>query len=143
MTKIPMLIIDKLEIGKRELLFDKGREFIKYRLCPVTHKDNELVDVPSHATSWDLCVVALELGLLVFSLCLKIFLGPYLSVQMRVIDKGKTFVGSFFNHLRSYFFLTNAKKGFVVRVVPEDANTRHLLVKGFHVSHLPPMFFVC
>ena len=54
MTDIPVLIIDKLEIWKREFLFDKGREFIKYWLCPLTYKDNELIDIPSHTTSGNL-----------------------------------------------------------------------------------------
>ena len=122
MTKIPMLIVDEFEIRKRKLIFDKCREFIKNRLCPMAYKDNELIDVPSHATSWHLRVVV---------------------VQMRIIDKGKPLISSFLNHLRRYLFLTNTKKGFVFRVIPEDANARHLFIESLHVGHLLLMFFVC
>ena len=143
MAKIPMLIIDKLEIRKRKLLFYKGCKFIKHRLCPMAYKDNELVDVPSHTASWNLGVVALELGLFVFGLCLKILLGPYLSVQTRIVDKRNTFISRFFNHFWGNFLLANAKKGIVVRVVPEDTNAGHLLVKGLHIPHLSLVFLVC
>ena len=43
MTKIPVLIIDKLEVRKREFFFDKCRKLIKNRLCPMTYKDDELI----------------------------------------------------------------------------------------------------
>jgi len=87
MTKIPVLIIDKLEIGKGEFLFDKGREFIKHRLCPMAYKDNKLVDVPSHTASGYLGIVALEFCILMFCLRLEVFLHPYVSVKMRIILK--------------------------------------------------------
>ena len=143
MTKVPMFIIDKLEIRKGKLLFYKGSEFIKHRLCPMTNKNNELVDVPGHTTSWNLGIITFELSVFVISLCLKILFSPYLSMQMRIIDKWKTFVSRFFNHLWSNFLLANAKEGIVVRIIPEDTNARHLLIKGFHVGHLSLMFFVC
>ena len=82
-------IIDKLEVRKRELLLDKGRKFVNNRLCPMAYKDNELIDIPSHATSWHLGIVTFKLCILMFSLCLKVFFYPYLSVQMRIIDKGR------------------------------------------------------
>ena len=143
MTKIPMLVIDKLEIWKREFFFDKGCKFVKDWLCPMAYKDNELIDVPSHATSWHLGIVTLKLGLFMFGLCLKVFFHPYLPVQMRIVDKGKTFVGSFLNHLRCYLLLTNTKKRFVFWIVPEDTNARHLFIESLHVGHLLLMIFVC
>ena len=143
MTKIPMLVIDKLEVRKRKFFFNKCRKFIKNRLCPMAYKDNELIDIPSHATSWHLGIVSFKLCILMFGLCLKVFFHPYLSVQMRIVDKGKALVGSFLYHLRRDFFLTNAKKGFVLWIVPEDSNARHLFIKSLHVGHLFIMFFVC
>ena len=73
MTKIPVLIIDKLEVRKREFFFDKCRKLIKNRLCPMAYKNDELIDIPSYTSSWHLCIVTLKLGLLMFGLCLKIF----------------------------------------------------------------------
>ena len=143
MTKIPMLIIDKLEIRKREFLFDKGREFIKHRLCPMAYKNNELVNVPGHTASGNLCIVPFKLGVLVLRLCLEVFFHPYLPMQLGIVDKWKTFFGCFFNHLRRYFLLTNTKKSFVLRVIPKNTDARHLFVEGLHVGHLFLMIFVC
>ena len=143
MTKIPVLVIDKLEIRKREFFFDECRKFVKNRLCPMAYKDNELIDIPSYATSWHLSIVALKLCLLVLGLCLKVFFHPYLSVQMRIVDKGKPLISSFFNHLRRYLFLSNTKKGFVLWIVPENTNARHLFIESLHVGHLFLMIFVC
>ena len=156
MTKIParallacyqrdarMLIVNKLEVRKREFILDKGRQFVKDRLCPMAYKDNELIDIPSHATSWHLGIVTFKLCFLMFGLCLKVFFRPYLSVQMRIVDKGKPLVGCFLNHLRRYLFLTNTKKGFVLWIVPENTYARHLFIESLHVGHLLLMFFVC
>ena len=95
MTKIPVFVIDKLEVRKREFFFDKYRKFIKNRLCPMANKDDELIDIPSHTPSWHLGIVTFKLCVHMFGLCLKVFLHPYLSMQMRIVDKGKTLVGSF------------------------------------------------
>ena len=143
MTKIPMLIVDKLEIRKREFLFNKGCKFIKYRLCPMAYKNNELVNVPSHTASGHLCIVAFKLGVLMLRLCLEVFFHPHLPVQMGIVDKRKAFVGCFFNHLRRYFLLANTKERFVLRVIPKNTDARHLFIEGLHIGHLFLMFFVC
>ena len=143
MTKVLMLIIDKFEVRKREFFLDKSCKFVKNRLCPMAYEDDELIDIPSHATPWHLCIVTLKLCVRMLGLCLKVFFRPYLSVQMRIVDKGKTLVGCFLNHLRRYLFLSNAKKGFVLWIVPKDANARHLFIESLHVGHLLFMIFVC
>ena len=143
MTKIPVLVIDKLKVRKREFFFDKGCKLIKNRLCPMAYKNNELIDVPGYTPSWHLSIIALKFRLFMFSLCLKVFFHPDLSVQMRIVDKGKPLVGSFLNHLRRYLFFTNTKKGFVLWIVPENTNARHLFIESLHVGHLFLMFFVC
>ena len=61
----------------------------------MSDKDNELVDVPSHTTTWNLCIVAFELGFFVLGLSLKVLFGPHLSVQMGIVDEGQTFLCSF------------------------------------------------
>lgn len=136
MTKIPVLIIDKLKVWKGELFLDQRSERFKDRLCPVTNQDNELVDIPCHTTSWNLRVVALKLCFLMLGLRLEIFLRPYLSVQMRIVKERKSIDGSIFYHLRSHLLFANAKERVIRRIVPEDTYARHLLVKGFHRSHL-------
>ena len=136
MAKIPVLIVDKLEIWKREFLFNQGSEFIKHRLGPMAYKNNELVNVPSDTASGHLCIVPFKLGVLMLSLCLEVFFRPHLSMQMGIVDKRKAIVGSFFNHLRGYFLLTNTKERFVLRVIPKNTDARHLFVKPLHIGHL-------
>ena len=143
MTKIPMLIIDKLEVRKREFFLDKGRKFVKNRLCPMAYKNNELINVPSDASSWHLGIVTLKLGIFMSGLGLKVFFHPYLPVQMRIVDKGKALVGCFFNHFRRYLLLADTKERFVLRVIPKNTDARHLFVESLHISHLHLMFFVC
>ncbi len=143
MTKILMVIIDILEVRKRKFFLYKRRKFVKNRLSPVAYKDNELIDVSGHATSWHLGVVTLKLRVLMFGLCLKVFFCPNLSVQLRIVDKRKTLISSFLNHLWRYLFLTNSKEGFILWIVPEDTNARHLFIESLHVGHLLLMFFVC
>ena len=143
MTKIPMLIVDKLEIRERKFFFDKGCKIIKYRFCPMAYKNNELINVPCHTASGHLCIVPFKLGVLMLSLCFEIFFHPHLPMQMGIVDERKTFISCFFNHLRCYFLLTDTKERFVLRVIPKNTDAWHLFVEGLHVGHLFLMIFVC
>lgn len=78
-----------------------------------------------------------------FGLCPEILFHPHLSVKMRIIDEGQSLLRSLFNHLRSDFLLADSKERILVKVIPEDTDARHLLVKGLHVSHLSLMFIIC
>ena len=142
MTQIPMLIIDKLKVWKGELFLNQRSERIQDRLCPVANQDNELVDVPSHATSWNLRVVTLELRFLMLGLRLEVLLRPYLSVQMGIVEERKPLISGIFYHLWSHLLFANAKEGIVSRVIPKYAYAGHLLVEGFHIGHLLLVIFV-
>lgn len=143
MTQIPMFIIYELEIRKSELLLNESRKLIKNRFCPMTYKNDELINIPSHTASRYLCVIAFELCIFVFCLSLEILFGPHLTMQVRVVDKGNTFVSRFLNHLRCYFLFTYSEKRMILWVIPKDAYRRHLLIEGFHAGHLVIMFFFC
>ena len=84
-----------------KVFFNEGCESLLYWLCPVPHKDNEPVNVPSHASSGDLCVVPLELGVFVFGLRTEVFFCSYMPMQVGIVDEGETFLRCFLNHFRS------------------------------------------
>ena len=136
-----MRIIDKFEVREGEFLFYQLCEFVKNRLGPVTYKHNELVNVPSYTSTRYLSVITHELGFNMLSLSLKILFHPYLTVQMWIVDKRNSFIGSLLNHLRSNLFFTNTKEVVFFRVVPKDSDTRHLLVESLHIGHLSLMLF--
>ena len=127
MTKIPMLIIDKLEVWKGELFLNQRSERFKDRLCPVANQDDELVDVPCHATSWDLRIVALELRFLMLGLRLEVLLRPYLSVQMGIVEERKPLISGIFYHLWSHLLFTNAKECVICRVISQGPPEIHIV----------------
>jgi len=141
-TEVPVLVVHELEVREGELLLNEGRELVEDGFCPVAHEDDELVDVPSHAAAGNLRVVALKLGGFVLGLGLEVLLGPNLTVQLRVVDEGQSFVGCFLYLFGCQFLLANAKEYVIFGVVPKDSDGRHGLVEGAHVSHLGVMFAV-
>lgn len=50
MTEIPMNVVNKFKVWKCKFFLNHSREFGLYWLCPLTHKDNKLVDIPSDTT---------------------------------------------------------------------------------------------
>ena len=86
MTKVPVLVVNKLEIRERKLFLNHGCQLIEYRFCPLDYQDNELINVLCHATLWNLCIIALELCFFMLVLCLEVLLCPHLPVKMRVVD---------------------------------------------------------
>jgi len=51
MTKVPVLVVDVLEVWEREFLLEKSGEFFLDGLCPMTYKDDELIYVPGYSTA--------------------------------------------------------------------------------------------
>ena len=76
MTKVPALVVNKLEIRERKLFLNHGCQLIEYRFCPLAYQYNELINVPCHATLFFMLGLRLE-----------VLLCPHLSVKMRVVDK--------------------------------------------------------
>ena len=136
-----MNIVHELEVREGELLFNQLCEFVKNRLGPVTYKHNELINVPSYTSTWYLSVITHKLCFNMLRLSLKILFHPYLTVQMWIVNKRNSFIGSLLNHLRSNLFFTNTKKAVFFGVVPKDSDTGHLLVESLHIGHLGLMLF--
>ena len=105
----------------------------------MAYKDYELIDVPSYSSSWHLSIVTFKFGILMFGLSFEVF--PH--VQKRVINEGESPVSSFLYHFRRYLFFANAKERFILKVIPEDTDARHLFIEDFHVGHQLLTFFVC
>lgn len=87
MAQVPVLVVNKLEIRERKLFLNHGCQFIWYRFCPMAYQDNEFVNVPCYATSWNLCIIALELCFFMHGLRLEVLLCPHRPVKMREVDK--------------------------------------------------------
>ena len=64
-------------------------------------------------------------------------------VQLGVVDERLPFLSSVLHLARSQFFLSNTKKGMVLRVVPKDTHAWHLFVKGTHFLHLCFVLLSC
>ena len=77
-----------------------------------------------------------------FRLRTEIFPCPHLSMQLWIVDERFPFFCSFLHHLGSELLLSHAKEHLVIKVIPEDTDARHLLVKRLHVCHLLVMFFL-
>lgn len=105
-----MTVIHKLEIWKGEFFLYQRCQLFLYRLCPSTYKDNELVNIPCHPATRDLCVIAFELGILMGCLCTEIFFCPYLTMQMGIVDEWQAFVSGFLYHLRRQLRFSNTKE---------------------------------
>jgi hypothetical protein len=115
-TEVPVLVVDVFEVWEGEFLLEKSGEFFLDGLCPMTYKDDELVDVPGYSTT-------------------KIILCQNLSKQMGIVDEGHAFFGCFLHLLGSKFLFANAEEIMLFWIVPKDTYAWHLLVEGSHVVH--------
>ena len=59
---------------------------------PMAYQDNESVDGPSHPATRNLGIVTFELGFCVLGLGAEIFFGPYLLVQLWIVDERFSFL---------------------------------------------------
>ena len=91
-TKIPMLVINKLEVWQGELFLNQFCQFVLDGFGPMTNKDNELINGPRYTAARYLCIVALELRLIMLGLSTEILLGPDLTVQVWIVYKGFPFL---------------------------------------------------
>ena len=57
-----MFVIYELEIGQRELLFQKFCQLFLDGLSPMSHQDDKFVNCPRYATTRNLKIVAFEFG---------------------------------------------------------------------------------
>lgn len=135
-AKVPVLVINELKIREREFLLYHLRELSLNRFGPLPYEDDEFVDIPSHPSSGHLGVVAFELGSFACCLGAEVFLGPYLSVQVRVVDERQAVVSRFFRLFGGKLLLADAEEGLVLRIIPEDSDLRHRFVQGSHCLHL-------
>ena len=131
-----MLIVHKLKVGQGEGFFNQFCQFVLDGFRPMANEDDELVDGPSHTASWYLSIVALEFCLIMLGLGAEILFGPNLTVQMGVVDKGLTLLGSFLYFTWGKLFLTYTKECVIFGVIPEDAYGWHRFIEGTHVVHL-------
>ena len=131
-----MVVIDKFEVREGEFFFYHLRELSLNRFGPLAYEDDEFVDIPSHASSGHLGVVTLELGGFARCLGAEVFLGPYLSVQVRVVDERQAVVSRFFRLFGGKLLLADAEEGLALRIIPEDSDLRHRFVQGSHCLHL-------
>lgn len=104
-----MFVIYELEVREGEFLLYHPGEFGLDGLCPLTDKDNELVDGPSNTAPGNLGVISLELCFFACSLGAEIFLCPNVTMQMRIASA--------------------MKKKFMLRVMPTEAETFQVRVK--------------
>ena len=128
-AQIPMLVIDELEIRKREFLLNQLREFVQDGLGPMTDQNDELVDIPCHASARDLGIIPRKLCLDVFGLGLEILLRPDLPMQPRIVDERNALLGSLLHFTWCDFLLVDPKEALLPRVIPEDTHGGHRLVK--------------
>ena len=110
MAQIPMGIVYELEIWQGEFLLYQRCQLFLYRFCPSTNKDDELIDVPCHPATRDLCVIAFEFGLFMGGLRTEILFCPYLTMQMGIVDEWQTFVCRFLYHLWRQLGFTDTKE---------------------------------
>ena len=54
MTKVPVMVIDELEIRQRELPLQQFGELILDGLCPLAYQHNKLINVPGDTTTFAL-----------------------------------------------------------------------------------------
>lgn len=80
MAKVPVFIVNKFKIRKGELFFYQFRQFFLQRFCPLSYKNNKLVNCPSHSSAWHLSIVSLELGFYMLSLRTEVLFRPYLAM---------------------------------------------------------------
>ena len=141
MAEIPMDIINKFEIRKSKLFFYHLCQFSFNGLSPLADEDNEFIDIPCHTPSWYLGIVTNKLARFSCRLRTEIFFCPNLTMQMRVVDERKSFIGSFLNLLWRKLLLAHAKEGVIIRIEPENAYLRHGFIQGTHSVHLLLYFF--
>ena len=80
MAKVPVFIVNKFKIRKGELFFYQFRQFFLQRFCPLSYKNNKLVNCPSHSSAWHLRIVAFELGIFMLGLRTEVLFRPYLAM---------------------------------------------------------------
>lgn len=107
----------------------------------MANKYDELIYAPGYTSARDLGIISFELGVQVFGLGTEILFCPNLAVQCGIVDEGLSLIGRLLYFARSKLFLSHAKEGMILRIIPEDSYRRHLLVEGLHVRHLCVMFF--
>ena len=137
-----MFVIYELKVREGELLLQQLCQLILYRLSPLSNEHDELVDGPSNATTGNLSVIAFELGLYMLRLRPEVFLCPHRPMQLRIVDEGLAFFRSILYHLWCQLLLTHPKQRMVLRIVPKDSHTRHLLDEETHILHLCLMVFI-
>ena len=131
-----MFVVYELEVREGEFLLYHPGEFGLDGFCPLTDKDNELVDGPSYTAPGNLGVISLELCFFACSLGAEIFLCPNVTMQLRIVDERQAIVSSFLHLLWGDFLLSDTEETLVLRVVPEDADLWHWFIKGAHCVHL-------
>ena len=109
MAQVPMLVIHKFKIGQRKFFFKQPGKLFLDRLCPMPHKHYEFINIPCHSATRYLSVVTLKFCGFMLGLSTEIFFSPHLAMQMRVIDKWQTFLGSIFHLPGSKLFLSHSK----------------------------------
>ena len=136
------VVVDKFEIGQGKLFFHQLCQFLLDRFGPMTYEHDELVDSPCNSATWNLSIIAFELCIVVFGLGTEILFGPYLTMQMWVVDERLAFFCSIFYLTRSDLFFTHTKKRVVIGIIPENTYGRHRLIERTHVVHLRLMIYL-
>lgn len=97
---LPVLVEDKLEGLKGELLLKKGGEFVLDGAGPGTDQDDEAADDPRDATARGSGVVTRELILL-----------PDLFIRLRIDDERQAVTGNRLHLSPHYLLLPDTEKG--------------------------------
>ncbi len=144
MSEVPVLVVNKLEIGEIKLCFYHFTQLILYFLSPMSYKDYKFINIPCNSATGHISIIAFKFCFQPLNVGTIIFFCPNLTMQLGVCYEWHTILLSLFQHFGSQFHLVYAKEFHFLDVEPEYANARNSAIGKFlHTIHYCVVFFLC
>ncbi len=144
MSEVPVLVVNKLEIGEIKLCFYHFTQLIFYLSCPFAYKNNKFIYVPGNSSTRHHCVIAFKFCFQPLNVGTIVFFIPYFTVCFGIVDKRYSFVGRHLSYRRCQLHLVDSKEFHRFEVQPENSNTRHSAIGKFlHTIHYCVVLFLC